>query len=61
MQRRNSTLEVVDVMTADGWRADDTSDEQTIVVAFSRPGARVDVTIRLSATGITSSVSSATS
>jgi hypothetical protein len=61
VQRRNGALEIVDVTIVDGWHADKMFDDaQTLLVSFTSPRAHVDVTIRLSATGITSSSSSTT-
>ena len=62
VRRRNDALEVVDMTTVDGWRVDRTPDDkQTLVVSFTSSRARVDLTIRLTSTGITSSLSSTNS
>jgi hypothetical protein len=61
VQRRNDALEVVDVTTLDGWRiARMFDDKRSFVVSFTSRRARVDLTIRLSPSGITSSLSSTT-
>jgi hypothetical protein len=61
VQRRNDALEVVDVTTLDGWGiARRSEDKQSLVVSFTSRRARVDLTIRLSPSGITSSLSSTT-
>ncbi len=58
MQRRNDALEVVDMTTVDGWHVDRSDDEQSVVVVFTSDRARIELTIRLSPAGITSSLSS---
>ena len=62
VERREGALEVVEVTTEDGWDADRTMDDgQMLIMTFTRGRARIDVAIQLSATGITSSLSSTNS